>query len=64
MTRATKAQLPKQAIRTMSFEEMNSMPPLEVGRTTCQRTKMASSTLMNLDLKVYQKFSSKSNNYK
>jgi hypothetical protein len=35
MTGATKAQLPKNAIGTMTFEEINPLPALEMERTIC-----------------------------
>jgi hypothetical protein len=33
MIRATKAQLPKQATRLMTFEEINFKPPVKMGKT-------------------------------
>jgi hypothetical protein len=41
MTWTTKAQLLKYAIGPMTFEEINPTFPLEMGKTTCQRTKRA-----------------------
>jgi len=35
MTKATKAQLSKHATKAMTLEEINLVPPLEMGRATC-----------------------------